>query len=127
MDKLDQLKDIKAVEVIVIDFTFYFIFITLFIILFVVLVYFFTMRKKKRITKEQIAKKNLINLDFKIYDSKELAYKFTLYGHGCVQEYFKDEFVQIVEQLEKYKYKKLVQDIDEDLISQMQDYIKVRV
>lgn len=127
MDKLEQLKDIKPIEIITIDFEFYFIVITLLILLFVGLLYFFTMRKKKKITKEQIARQNLKELDLKTNNSKDIAYKFTLYGNACIQEHFRDEFFQIVIQLEQYKYKKEVANIDDDLISQMQEYIKVRV
>ena len=123
---MDKLKDIKSIEHISIDFTNYFIFVALFVLLIVAIVIFLKTRKKK-ITKEQKASMYLKAMDFKSFDDKTLAYNFTIYGHECVQEHYKDEFLNIVRQLEQYKYKKDIKKIDDDLLSQMKEYIKVRV
>ena len=126
MDRLKELKDIRAIEIIPIDFLSYFLTISGFIIASVVLYYFLT-KKKKKPTKQQLATKNLKELDFEKFSDKTIAYQFTLYGYICLQKHYEDEFLKIVRQLEKYKYKKNVDKIDSDLISQMKEYIKVRL
>jgi hypothetical protein len=123
---LEQLKDIKSVETIQIDFLPYFLIITIFIILFVVTLFFLT-RKKKKITKKQLAKQHLKAMDLNTLDDKQIAYQFTEFGHVCLEEHYRDEFIKIVNQLELYKYKKEVAKIDTDLKEQIKDYIKVRV
>ncbi len=127
MDKLDKLKDIKQIEIIPVDFSIYFIAISIGIILFSIVLYLSMRKKIKKLTKKQIAKQYLKQLDFDKLSSKQIAYDFTLYGYDCVEEHYKDEFQKIVSQLAPYKYKKDVPQIDFDLIDQMKDYIKVRV
>ena len=127
MDNLDKLKDIKPIQTITIDSTFYFIVISLIIVLFAVILYFFTRNKNKKPTKAQLARKYLKSFDFKSLSDKQIAYDFTHYGYDCLQEQYKDEFLKIVNQLEPFKYKKIVGKIDEDLIDQMKDYIRIRV
>ncbi|HIP12431.1 MAG TPA: hypothetical protein EYG73_06900 [Arcobacter sp.] len=123
---MNELKDIKAIESISIDFSAYFIFIALCILCIVVLIIFLKTRKK-RLTKSQKASRYLKALDFDTYDDKTLAYNFTIYGHECLQSHYEDEFLKIIRQLEQYKYKKDIQKIDSELIEEMKDYIKVRV
>lgn len=123
---LEQLKDIKTVETIQVDFLPYFLFITLFIILFVAIVFFLT-RKKGKPTQKQIARQYLKQLDLSQLEDKQIAYQFTEYGHICVEDHYKDEFIKIVNQLEAYKYKKEVGKIDDDLKEQIKDFIKVRI
>jgi hypothetical protein len=127
MDNLDKLKDIKPIQTITIDFTFYFIIISLIIIIFAIVIYFLTRNKNKKLTKAQIARKYLKNFDFKSLSDKQIAYDFTRYGYDCLQEQYKDEFLKIINQLKPFKYKKIVGKIDDDLIDQMKDYIRIRV
>lgn len=126
MEGLKELKDIREIEIIPIDFLFYFLAISGFIIVVAALFYFLT-RKTKKPTKEQLAKGYLKKLDFKKLSDKTLAYEFTLYGHICLQKYYEDEFFKIVRQLERYKYKKDIDKMDSYIISQMKEYIKVRL
>jgi type II secretory pathway component PulF len=123
---LEQLKDIKSIETIQVDFLPYFFFITVVIILFVVILFLLT-KKKKKTTKKQLAKQHLKVMDIKTLDDKQIAYQFTEYGYICLEEHYQDEFIKIVNQLEAYKYKKEVAKIDKDLKDQIKDYIKVRV
>jgi hypothetical protein len=123
---LEQLKDIKSIETIQVDFLPYFLFIIVVILLFVIVLFFLT-RKKKKITKKQLAKQHLKAMDLKILDDKQIAYQFTEYGYICLEEHYQDEFIKIVNQLEAYKYKKEVAKMDKDLKDQIKDYIKVRV
>jgi cell division protein FtsL len=126
MNDLKELKDIKAIELISIDFTNYILGFVLLILMLAAVVVFFKTRNRK-LTIEQKATKYLKELDFVKYEDKNLAYEFTLYGHKCLQKQYEDEFLRIINQLEKYKYKKEVEKIDADLIAQMKDYIRVRL
>ena len=123
---LEQLKDIKSVETIQVDFIPYLLVATVLILLFATVI-FFLMRKKKKITKKQLAINGLKSMKFETLSDKQIAYRFTELGYMCVEEYYLDEFLKIVKQLEPFKYKKEVGKIDEDLINQMKDYIKVRL
>jgi len=123
---LKELKDIKGFEIIHIDFLFYFIALSLIVIAISIILFIF-MKKTKTLTKQQIAKQKLKKLDFKKLSSKTLAYQFTLQGYICLQKHYEDEFLNIVKQLEKYKYKKYVEKLDKELIAQMKEYIKVRL
>jgi purine-cytosine permease-like protein len=125
-NNLDKLKDIRDIETIHIDFIPY-ILTAIGIILVICIVLYFIFRKKKKLSKEQLAKKHLKALDIEKLDDKTLAYEFTLYGHICLQKHYEDEFLKIVHQLERYKYKKKVPKIDDDLKHQIKDYIKVRL
>ena len=120
---MSVLKDIKGFEIIHIDFLFYFISLSLIVISISIIF----MKKTKTLTKQQIAKQKLKKLDFKKLSSKKLAYQFTLHGYICLQKYYEDEFLKIINQLERYKYKKYVDELDEELIAQMKEYIKVRL
>jgi hypothetical protein len=128
MQELEKLKDIKALEIINIDFTSYIIAIGLIVVVLLIgfLIYFYIKHTNKKSTKEQIAKKYLKNMSYN-RDSKLIAYDFTLYGYDCINPKFKDEYETIVEKLEQYKYKKDVALINEDLISDIKEYIKVRL
>ena len=127
---LDKLKDIKASQVIQIDFTPYiFLAIAIVIVGFLIILFFvfFKNKKRKRLDAKQIAKNNLKNINFKKDSTKDIVYTFTVNGYECLDEKHKDEFNQIVKNLEPYKYKKDVKKISKDLISDMKEYIKVRV
>jgi hypothetical protein len=128
MQKLEQLKTIKAFEDINIDFTLYYISIGLIILAIVSLWFILYMVKKikQKPTKKQLAKKYLKALNLN-QDSKQVAYDFTLYGYECLNTKFQDEFDKIVLALEPYKYKKDVHKIDQDLLNDIKEYIKVRL
>jgi len=125
-NNLDKLKDIRAIENIDIDFIPYIIGAIVCLIVISIILYFI-FRKKRKPTKEQLAKKHLKNLDIDNLDDKTLAYEFTHFGHICLQKHYEDEFDRIVHQLQRYKYKPKVPKIDDDLKHQMKDYIKVRL
>ncbi len=125
----DKLKDIKASQIIQIDFTPYiFVALAIVIIGFIIIIAFMFLNKKRRkkLTKEQIAKQNLKNIDFNA-NTKDIVYSFTVNGYDCLDEKNKDEFLHIVKKLEPHKYKKDVKKISKDLIDDMKEYIKVRV
>ena len=126
---IDKLKDIKASQVLQIDFTPYiFMGVSIILVGFLIIIafIFFKNKRKKRLTKVQIAKNTLKNMNFKS-DTKDLAYTFTINTYECLDEKNKDELDQIIKKLESYKYKKVVTSLSDDLISDMKDYIRVRV
>jgi len=128
LEKLEQLKDIKDIQNLSIDFLPYFIGIGLFlfIILLTFLIYFYFKYAKAKPTKAQKAKKYLKNMDYN-RDARDIAYDFTLYGYDCLNSKFKDEYESIVIKLELFKYKKDLPSMNEELIDDMKEYIKVRL
>jgi len=126
---IDKLKDIKASQVLQIDFTPYiFMGVSIILIGFLIIIAFIFLKnkRKKRLTKVQIAKNNLKNMDF-TQSTKDIVYTFTINAYECLDEKNKDELDQIIKKLEPYKYKKVVTSLSDDLISDMKDYIRVRV
>jgi len=125
---LEKLKDIRAMENINIDFSIYIYSLLAFVIL-IVLIFilrYFLNRKKKKPNQAQISKKYLKSMDFKA-SSKEISYDFTIHASYCLNEKFEDEYHQIVQKLESFKYKKNVQELPSDLIADIKEYIKVRI
>jgi NADH:ubiquinone oxidoreductase subunit 5 (subunit L)/multisubunit Na+/H+ antiporter MnhA subunit len=123
---VEELKDIKPFEIISINFVPYIIMLSLLLVLIVIIVYFI-FKKEKILTKKEKAIIVLKNLDYKD-DIKNIAYNFTIYGKISVDDLYKDEFYQIVEKLEIYKYRQFIdKSIDNDLIDLMKEYIKVRL
>jgi hypothetical protein len=126
---IDKLKDIKASNIIQIDFLPYILMSGGFIVvltLIIFLILYFKNKRKKKPNKIEIAKQNLKNLDF-TKDTKDIVYGFTVNAYECLDDKNKDELEQIIKKLEPYKYKKVVTKISNDLIDDMKDYIKVRV
>jgi len=129
MNELDKLKDIKVASIIQIDFLPYMYVVlafVLFIFVIIVFIMFFKNKKRVKVTKEQLAKQALLTMDFTL-DTKSIVYCFTVNGYECLEDKNKDEFEQILQKLESYKYKKVVTQLSDELIEDMKDYIKVRV
>jgi len=120
---MEKLKDIKGI-VEVPDFSlYYFIAIDFAIIAFIVfLVFLFKTKKKPKPTKKEIALKILKNMDF--LDTKKSVYDFCEYGALFVNENNQNSFQTIEKELQKYKYKKDVPNLDEESIKKMKDFIK---
>jgi len=118
MDLLKQLKDIKPNETII-DYQFYvFIgFVVLLIILLVFLIFKFLKKKKPNPYLEKLKK-----IDFN--NSKKTAYEFTEYAKYFINEENKAFYEQIVKELEKYKYKPVVDDLDDEIIKKIKKYIE---
>ena len=126
---LDKLKDIKASNIIQIDFLPYILVCFGILVVIVCLIFLFIYlknKRKKRPTKIQLAKKNLKNIDF-TQNTKEIVYYFTINAYDCLEDKNKEELEQLVQKLEPYKYKKVVTKINKDLIDDMNEYIKARV
>ena len=120
---MEELKDIKAIEIIQIDFSSYFIMISIFIIIFSISLYLLGKKQVKLNTKQKAIIK-LQNIDFRSKDFKQIAYTFTINGKLSLEEERKNIFDNILKQLEYYKYTKENIDIDINLLKQMQEYVR---
>ncbi len=118
MELLKQLRDIKPNEQII-DYQFY-IFIAL-IVLFVIGIVFLIVRflKKKKQNPYLI---KLKNLDFN--DSKKTAYEFCKYAKVFITEENEQLYNELYKDLEKYKYKKVVDNLSEEVIIKIKNFIE---
>jgi hypothetical protein len=124
---MEELKDIKQFEFISVDFTSYIIVaLVIFLLASIVIISFTFWKKSRKLSSIAQAIKNLKNLDFS-KSSKEVAYEFTINGYICVEQTNQDEFFKILKLLERYKYKKQVDDLDDEIIEDMKDFIRVRL
>jgi len=118
------LKDIKSIVEIP-DISLYIliglIIFALFIVVFFIYKYKTRIKKSKQKTKKEIALEYLKNLDY--LDVKDVAYSFSTYGYIFLNEKNKEDFENLEQQLEKYKYKKEVKTLNEELKTKIQEFI----
>lgn len=124
---MEDIADIKP-PIDKVDISFYIYWgIIVFISFLVILVLFFIIRKILQNRKENKTKlylEALENLD--IQNSKEFAYKATLYTRLLATDERKKElFSQLEPLLEKYKYKKEVTSIDEETLNKFNLFLQV--
>ncbi len=120
---MEQLKDIRPIDIIEVNFLSYFIVITVIILSISVFIYFISYKKTNLTKRDKIIKK-LKNLNFKNSSHKNFAYAFTVYGKECLKNEYQDRFNDILSQLEHYKYKKTTNLIPKDLLKKMENYIE---
>lgn len=126
MKLTEQLKNIKPNETINIDILAYGILLFFILFLLICIVFLFAfLKRKKKLTSAQKAKILLKNLDLENTSDKQIAYLFTKYARQSLNQYFEDEYIKIVKQLEPFKYKKDIPPIDFDLKNEIKEYIKV--
>lgn len=118
---MEGLKDIKGL-VEVPDYSLWILLsIVIFVIFFIILIIYLyknKRRRKKKPTFEQIARKNLKEIDFS--NTKNTVYTFSENFQYFINEENKEAFKKLQKELEAYKYKK---DIDE-LPSKLEENIK---
>ncbi len=126
---IEQLKNIKPNEAIQIDPISYVILFLVIVLIFsfIALIFMVFNLKKRKLTSIQQATILLKKLDFQNIPDKTLAYVFTKYGRISLNPYYEDEYVKIIRQLEKFKYKKYIPAMDDDLKAEIKEYIKVRI
>jgi len=117
MDLLHQLKDIKP-NVEIVDYSFYVFMIFTTIILIALIIFAFKFFKKK----ENPSLLALKNLDFS--NSKKTAYEFTRLAKEFINEENKQLYEELEKELEKYKYKKNVDNLSPELIEKIKEFIK---
>ena len=122
-----ELKDIKPLLEIP-DSSYYIYWgLILFGIALVVAILFFVVKKYLEIRRENLAKKYLAQLhaiDWR--DAKESAYRATHYARLLATDDRRRElFEQLVPMLDRYKYKKEVDSVDEDTLRQFNLFVQV--
>jgi len=125
---MEQLKDIKAIENITIDYSIYLAILSIIfgLLILSILIYMF-LKFRKKLTRREKLIKYLKSLDFN-RDAKTIAYEFTIYGKECLDTQHKDEFYHIISKLESYKYKKTTNsNLSDDLEADIREYIRVRL
>jgi len=98
------------------------------IIALILLIYFILKLKgKKKLTKKEKIKKFLKNYDYNV-KAKRIAYDFSVLVKEVIDKKDLDEYSKIVNELEKYKYKKEVpKKFPKDLVEEIKEFIRVRV
>lgn len=122
MEKLKDIKDIVEVQ----DYSLY-LFISLILVVFILIflfLYFLKKRKKrKKPTQKQIALKKLKELNYN--HTKNTVYTFCENFIFFVDEKNKIAFENLEKSLEKYKYKKDVDNLSQELKDEIKNMIKV--
>ena len=122
---MEELRDIKGL-VEVTDYSLYYfigvvaVVLLLLVVLSLLLYRYFT--KKEPLTKQKVAIALLEKFEFG--DAKQSAYDFTHLANYAVTETERKELEQLLEELEPYKFKKEVPELDAALKSRMQAFIK---
>ena len=95
-----------------------------FLLILIVVAYLYKNRitKTKQPSKKQLALKRLKGLDFT--NTKDVVYSFSLDGYIFVNESNQEKFNQIEKELEQYKYKKDIQPLEQNIITQIKEFIK---
>lgn len=132
MNSIDKFQDIMPNEVIDINY-FKYIFMAIFLILIFMAFIFFIrkirIKKEVSLTKEQIAIKNLKNLDFNSVNSKQLLYDFTIFAKECQIEKDNEnnknnnKLNKILIEIEPLKYQKNKILLDAKIKKKLKEYI----
>jgi len=124
-NNLSQLKDIKPI-VEVHDMSLYYLIAIITLILaigiFIAYKYFTRIKKSKKPTAKQIAFEKLKKLDYS--HTKEVVYCFSVEGFLFVNEKNKEQFQSLEKELENFKYKKDVENLPQNLIQEIKNFIK---
>jgi len=129
MGTITQLRQIKPMQIITIDYTIYYIYIALFIaiLVFAFILFIFLKKSKIKLSNIEKSRKYLKKMDFKT-SSKNIAYDFTIHAKICLNSQYEYDYNHIIKKLEEFKYKKVVNDtIPKDLIKEIKEYIRVCV
>ena len=122
-----ELKDIKPLLEIP-DSSYYIYWgLIIFGVVLAVAILFFVVKKYLEIRRENLARKYLAQLHSIDWgDAKESAYKATHYARLlATDDRRKELFEQLVPMLDRYKYKKEVDSVDEDTLKQFNLYVQV--
>ncbi len=123
---MENLRDIKPlVEIPDVSFYIYLLFIVVVTSLAALLVYFIIkLLSKKKINKEKEILQMLRSMN--LSDAKKVAYTFTKYAKFLVKDESRARLYEdLVRKLTKYKYKKDVPPLDEDIKKEIQLFLRV--
>lgn len=119
---LHDIKPLVGIE----DYSLYYFIATVsasIVVVFFIIYYLFKwIKKRKKFNIRLKHKEHLEGIDFQ--SSKDAAYKITMYAHTFKDdsEILQNAYEKLVEQLEKYKYKKDVDKFDEETIKLIDSY-----
>ena len=122
---MEELRDIKGL-VEVTDYSLYYLLgivgaaVIVLIVLGVILYKYLT--KKEPLTQKKVAMELLERFEFG--DAKESVYAFSHLAQYAVSEHQRSELEQLLAELEPYKFKKEVPELDDELKAKMQHFIK---
>ena len=125
---MQQLRDIKGiVEISDNSFLYLFGISVVIVLLFIAFLLYFRLRKKRirrkfKKSASELAKERIENIDYN--DPKNVAYTFIEDVGKFIDQKKREEFKDIVKELEPYKYKKEVPSMDDILKSRIKDFIK---
>ena len=119
----EKLRDIKGIVPITDYSLYYLIALSLVILLLIgIAIYWYLQpKRKKKPTEKELALKKLKNINFE--DQKEVAYLFCLNSIYFVDEKNEFKYKELVEQLDRFKYKKEVPMLEPKLKQEIQDFI----
>jgi len=127
MQELDKLKDIKNIVELKIDFLPYILIFVAIIALSLLIYFILKLKGKKKLTKKEKIKKYLKNYNYNL-EAKRIAYDFSIMAKEVIDKKDLDEYKKIVNELEKYKYKKEVPaKLPKELIDEIKEFIRVRI
>lgn len=113
---LSKLNDIKELEKIPDNSFFIFLALVLVFMILLILIIFSLIKfiKNKKPNQKKVYYKILEDIDFE--NPKEFAYTFTKYSKLLISNDREKKLAdELIEELEKYKYKKVVENLDEEI------------
>jgi hypothetical protein len=122
---VEGLRDIKGIVEVTDNSFYYFLATSVSVALAVILIGLLIYRHKKVDTtqeKRQAALQQLKSIDFT--DVKQSVYDFTLYAHYAVPESQELPLKRLLHDLEHYKYKKEVPQLDSETLKRMKQFIR---
>jgi len=122
---MEQLRDIKGL-VEVSDYSFYYLLgiigITVLLILVIGLLLYKMLTKKVPMTQQKMAMELLKK--FEVHDAKQSAYEFSHLAQYAVSDDQRQQLETLLKELEVYKFKKEVPELDGELKERLQSFVK---
>ena len=126
MNELKDLKDIKGIVEVNTFNPLWLLLILLLVLIVIALVIYYKKRRKKRrrfkLSAKELAKQRVENIDWS--DAKSIAYTFSQDVAEFVDESNKSQYNEILKELDEYKYKKEVPNMDSKLKDRIKKFIK---
>jgi len=121
MEKLKDIKDIVEVE----DYSFFLLLALIITLLMALSLAFYLFknrrRRRKKVTPKEQSLECLKSIDY--HNPKEVAYTFEEKVQPFLEERNQEEFDSISQELEVYKYKKEIPDLDETIAKRIKAFI----
>ena len=122
---MEELRDIKGL-VEIMDYSFYYLLgivgVTVIVLMVLAVLLYKYLTKKELLTQKKVAMELLEKFEFG--DAKQSAYEFSHLAQYAVNETQRRELEQLLAELEPYKFKKEVPELDDALKAKMQAFVK---